>query len=71
MPSSTISLMFVAPSPLSNIAIQLLEREIIPRLDKLRSQKRTFLEFQNIKSERDEIAGYLLSFDYFNTKVSP
>jgi chromosome segregation ATPase len=42
----------------------------VPRLDALRAKKQTFLKFQNLKSEREDIANYLILFDYFNTLVS-
>jgi chromosome segregation ATPase len=48
----------------------MLELEIVPRLDALRAKKQTFLKFQNLKSEREDIANYLILFDYFNTLVS-
>ncbi|TPX31945.1 hypothetical protein SmJEL517_g04864 [Synchytrium microbalum] len=43
---------------------QLLDEEIVPKLDKLREEKRTYLEFQKINVELDHITRLLVAFEY-------
>ncbi|KAJ3219181.1 Structural maintenance of chromosomes protein 2 [Clydaea vesicula] len=45
-----------------------LEQEIIPRLDKLREQKRAFMEFRKINLELDSLKNYIIAHDYFHGK---
>ncbi|TPX52190.1 hypothetical protein SeMB42_g01613 [Synchytrium endobioticum] len=43
---------------------QLLDEEIIPKLDKLREEKRTYVEYQKINVELDHITRLLVAYDY-------
>ncbi|ORZ11270.1 hypothetical protein BCR41DRAFT_110256 [Lobosporangium transversale] len=43
---------------------QLLAEEIIPKLDKLRAEKRAYLEFQKTQTEIERLSRIVVSFDY-------
>ncbi|KAG0259679.1 Structural maintenance of chromosomes protein 2 [Mortierella polycephala] len=43
---------------------QLLSEEIVPKLDKLRGEKRAYLEFQKTQTEIERLSRIVVSFDY-------
>ncbi|KAG0089028.1 Structural maintenance of chromosomes protein 2 [Podila epicladia] len=43
---------------------QLLAEEIVPKLDKLRGEKRAYLEFQKTQTEIERLSRIVVSFDY-------
>ncbi|KAK3825070.1 MAG: RecF/RecN/SMC [Benniella sp.] len=43
---------------------QLLAEEIVPKLDKLRAEKRAYLEFQKTQTEIERLSRIVVSFDY-------
>jgi len=48
---------------------QLLSEEIVPKLDKLRSEKRAYLEFQKTQTEIERLSRIVTSFDYSRYEV--
>ncbi len=44
----------------------LLEEEIEPKLDKLRSEKRVFIEFQKTQSDLEQLSRIIAAHDYYN-----
>lgn len=48
---------------------QLLAEEIVPKLDKLRGEKRAYLEFQKTQTEIERLSRIVVSFDYSRFEV--
>lgn len=48
----------------------MLETGIIPRLNKLRDQKRSFLEFKKIESELDHLNNMVVAYDFYTYQVN-
>lgn len=46
--------------------IQILREEITPKLDKLREEKRAFLEFQKKSSELERLSRLVIAYDFVN-----
>ncbi|CAK4030838.1 Structural maintenance of chromosomes 2 [Lecanosticta acicola] len=46
----------------------LLKEEIEPKLDKLRNEKRAFLEFQNTQSDLERLTKLVVAYDYIRSK---
>ncbi|KAF9927533.1 Structural maintenance of chromosomes protein 2, partial [Modicella reniformis] len=44
---------------------QLLAEEIVPKLDKLRAEKRAYLEFQKTQTEIERLSRSVVSYDYY------
>jgi len=49
---------------------QLLSEEIVPKLDKLRGEKRAYLEFQKTQTEIERLSRIVTSYDYSRFEVS-
>lgn len=49
---------------------QLLAEEIVPKLDKLRGEKRAYLEFQKTQTEIERLSRIVVSYDYTRYEVS-
>ncbi len=48
---------------------QLLAEEIVPKLDKLRGEKRAYLEFQKTQTEIERLSRIVVSYDYSRYEV--
>ncbi|KAF9580847.1 Structural maintenance of chromosomes protein 2 [Lunasporangiospora selenospora] len=48
---------------------QLLAEEIVPKLDKLRGEKRAYLEFQKTQSEIERLTRVVVSYDYSRSEA--
>ena len=48
---------------------QLLAEEIVPKLDKLRAEKRAYLEFQKTQTEIERLSRVVVSYDYARFEV--
>lgn len=49
--------------------MQLLAEEIGPKLDKYRKEKKSYLEFQKIQSELDQIRRLVIAYEYKTLEV--
>ncbi|KAF8929625.1 Structural maintenance of chromosomes protein 2 [Haplosporangium bisporale] len=62
-PPEILSMIEEAAGTLAEIT-QLLAEEIVPKLDKLRGEKRAYLEFQKTQTEIERLSRIVVSFDY-------
>jgi chromosome segregation ATPase len=51
--------------------LQLLKEEIEPKLEKLRTEKRLYLEFQKVECEIERITRVVIAYKYRENEVCP
>lgn len=49
--------------------MQLLEQEILPKLEKLKEAKRNLLEFQGVESELEKTQNLIVAYEYSKFSV--
>jgi len=49
---------------------KILNEEIFPKLDKLRNQKKEFIEYQKIETELDYLQRLIIAYDFQINQVS-
>jgi structural maintenance of chromosome 2 len=50
--------------------MKVLEEVVNPKLNKLREQKRAYLEFQKLSKELEELTQFLVAHEYYKNQVS-